>query len=105
MTSLDPAGDERTFDAVWEAQAFALAVALHERGLFSWPEWTSRVAAEESSADGYARWLAALERVIEDNDIADRPTLGRYREAWRRAAARTPHGVPIELEPCDFQRD
>ncbi|WP_051073739.1 hypothetical protein [Mycobacterium sp. JS623] len=60
-------------------------------------------AAEGSSSDGYARWLAALERVIEDNGIADPPMLGRYRDAWRRAAARTPHGVPIELQPCDFQ--
>jgi nitrile hydratase accessory protein len=105
MTSLNPAVDERTFDEVWEAQAFALAVALHERGLFSWPEWTARVAAEASSADGYARWLAALERLIEDNEIADESTLGRYRDAWRHAAARTPHGVPIELQPCDFQQE
>ena len=104
MTSVDPAGDERTFDEVWEAQAFALAVALHRRGLFTWPEWTARVAAEAPSAGGYGRWLAALERVIEDNYIADQSTLARYREAWRRAAARTPHGTPIELQQCDFRQ-
>ena len=26
----------------------------------------------------------------------------RTREAWRRAAHRTPHGLPIELQPQDF---
>ena len=25
----------------WEAQAFALALALHERGVFAWAEWTA----------------------------------------------------------------
>jgi nitrile hydratase accessory protein len=104
MTSLDPASDDRTFDEVWEAQAFALAVALHKRGLFSWPEWTARVAAEAPSASGYGQWLAALERVTEDKGVADQPTLARYREAWRCAAARTPHGLPIELHECDFYR-
>jgi hypothetical protein len=62
------------------------------------------VAAEAPSAEGYGRWLAALERVIEDNDIADLSTLVRYREAWRTAAARTPHGAPIELQPSDFRQ-
>lgn len=26
------------FRAPWEAQAFAMAVKLHERGIFTWPE-------------------------------------------------------------------
>mgnify|MGYP001952527059 CR=1 FL=1 len=28
--------------------------------------------------------------------------LERTREAWRRAADRTPHGSPIELRPTDY---
>ena len=30
-------------------------------------------------------------------------TLARYRHAWEHAAARTPHGTPIELAPEDFR--
>ena len=38
------------FAEPWQATAFALTVALHERGLFSWPEWAAtlgrHIAAE-----------------------------------------------------------
>jgi hypothetical protein len=27
------------FSAPWEAQAFAMTLALYERGIFTWPEW------------------------------------------------------------------
>ena len=33
--------DEPVFRAPWEAQAFAMAVTLHERGLFTWSEWAA----------------------------------------------------------------
>jgi type I restriction enzyme M protein len=36
--------------------------------------------------------------------VASAETLGRYRDAWDRAADRTPHGTPIELTPEDFNR-
>ena len=29
------------FRAPWEAQAFAMALALHEGGAFTWPEWAA----------------------------------------------------------------
>ena len=28
--------------------------------------------------------------------------MARYRDAWDRAAGRTPHGKPIELSPDDL---
>ena len=34
--------DGPVFREPWEAQAFAMAVSLHERGLFTWPEWAPR---------------------------------------------------------------
>jgi hypothetical protein len=34
--------------------------------------------------------------------VTDAATLGRYADAWGRAADRTPHGTPIELRPSDF---
>jgi nitrile hydratase accessory protein len=104
--------EDPVFAAPWEAQAFALAVALHERGVFSWPEWAAVLAEEirRAQAGGdpdtgetyYRHWLAALERLVVDKGVADAATLGRYADAWGRAAARTPHGTPIELDPVDF---
>jgi nitrile hydratase accessory protein len=100
------------FREPWEAQAFALAVALHERGVFSWPEWAdtigdeirqAQIAGDPDSGDTYYRhWLAALERIVVAKRVTDPATLSRYRDAWDRAADRTPHGRPIELGAGDF---
>lgn len=104
--------DGPVFREPWEAQAFALTVALHERGLFSWPQWTAALAEETQraqaagEADGgegsYLPWLAALERLLADRGVADRETLERYADAWERAAQRTPHGQAIELRGEDL---
>ncbi len=100
------------FREPWEAQAFAMALALHERGLFTWPEWAATLAEEIKRAQAggdpdrgetyYHHWLAALERLVSEKGIANPQTLTRYRDAWARAAGRTPHGMPIELSPDDF---
>jgi nitrile hydratase accessory protein len=92
------------FAAPWQAQAFALTVQLHARGLFTWAEWAETLAAEIRAAgsadDGsryYEFWLAALEKLVAARGAADPDTLSERAEAWRRAAAATPHGRPIEL--------
>jgi len=100
------------FRAPWEAQAFALALALNERGLFSWGEWAAVLADEIRRAQAlgdpdtgetyYWHWLAALERIVAEKGVASRDTLARYRDAWGHAADRTPHGMPVELKPDDF---
>jgi nitrile hydratase accessory protein len=100
------------FREPWEAEAFAMAVALHERGLFAWSEWTAALADEinRAQAEGdpdtgetyYRHWLAALERIVAERGITDAASLARYRDAWDRAADRTPHGTPIVLQPEDF---
>jgi nitrile hydratase accessory protein len=100
------------FREPWEAQAFAMALALHKQGLFTWREWASTLAEEIKRAQAagdpdtgdtyYRHWLAALERLVAEKGIADPGGLMRYREAWDRAAQRTPHGQPIELQPDDF---
>ena len=104
--------DGPVFREPWEAQAFALAVALNERGLFTWPEWAAMLSAEIKRAQEkgdpdtgetyYHHWLAALERMVAAKGITDAEMLTRYHDAWDRAADRTPHGLPIELRPEDF---
>lgn len=66
---------ELVFEAPWQSRAFGLAVALHERGLFEWSAF-SRALAEEIGAAGaddgsryYERWLAALERLLQERGV------------------------------------
>ena len=39
-------GDQPVFNAPWEAQAFAMTLALHERGMFDWNEWAASLIGE-----------------------------------------------------------
>ena len=108
------AADEPVFGAPWQAQAFALVLQLHERGLFTWPEWTAALSAriDRARAAGdpdrgdtyYAHWLAALEDLVQEKVAGSAAELQRYATAWDRAAHRTPHGTPIVLQPGDFPR-
>jgi len=41
---------EPVFREPWEAQAFAMALALHERGVFTWAQWATALAEEIRSA-------------------------------------------------------
>jgi nitrile hydratase accessory protein len=101
------------FREPWEAQAFAMALALHERGLFTWQEWAATLAEEikraqasgdpDSGETYYRHWLNALERLVAAKGVTDATALARYRDAWDRAADRTPHGTPIELKAEDFR--
>jgi nitrile hydratase accessory protein len=125
--TLDPSAARRAADALpgiprddggpvfrepWEAQAFSMALALHQRGVFTWPEWAAALADEIKRAQAggdpdtgdtyYRHWLATLERLVAEKGITSSRTLARYRDAWDRAADRTPHGTPIELRPDDF---
>ncbi len=100
------------FREPWEAQAFAMALALHDKGIFTWPEWAATLGEEikRAQADGdpdtgetyYRHWLNALERLVAEKGVTTRENLGRYAQAWDHAADRTPHGKPIELKPEDF---
>lgn len=113
VASIPRDADGPVFREPWEAQAFAMAVALHERGLFAWNEWATILASEikRAQAEGdpdtgetyYRHWLAALECIVADKGVTDSQTLTRYRDAWGRAATRTPHGAPIMLNSEDIE--
>jgi nitrile hydratase accessory protein len=104
--------DGPVFREPWEAQAFAMAVSLHERGLFTWSEWAKTLGEEIKKAQAagdpdtgetyYRHWLATLERIVTARGLADAQILARTRDAWHRASIRTPHGDPIELQAGDF---
>ena len=104
--------DGPVFREPWEAQAFAMALSLHERGLFTWKEWAAALAEEikiaQASGDPdtgttyYRHWLATLEKLVAAKGVATLEIQHRYRDAWDHAADRTPHGSPIVLRPDDF---
>jgi nitrile hydratase accessory protein len=101
-------GDGPVFADAWEAQAFAMAVMLHEKGIFTWPEWAVALADEIKSAQAsgdpdlgdtyYQHWLRALERLVADKGLASAEALRDTAQAWEEAAKATPHGQPIVLD-------
>src|SRR5262249_27727136 len=103
--AIDPAAARRAREAVpgipcdaegpvfrepWEAQAFAMTLALHERGLFTWPQWAATLGDEIRRAQAagdpdtgetyYRHWLNALERMVAAKELADAQMLARYRD-------------------------
>jgi nitrile hydratase accessory protein len=92
---------ERVFDAPWQAEAFAVTVALNEAGHLAWPEWAEYLsqALREAGLDNgepltpmhssegneayYRAWLVALERVVRDRNWVGPLQLGARREAIR----------------------
>jgi nitrile hydratase accessory protein len=102
------------FKEPWEAQAFAMTLALYDKGLFAWSEWAAMLgetikAAQaagdpDTGATYYSHWLATLERMVAVKSVSTPSDLATYRDAWEKAAARTPHGQPIDLQARDFAR-
>lgn len=92
--------DGPVFAEPWEAQAFAMAVKLHEAGVFSWVEWAEMLgAALKAQPDRpyYENWLAALEQLSEAKGVITEPERLQRIAEWERAASATPHGQPIML--------
>lgn len=101
------------FRAPWEAHAFAMALALYQKGLFAWSEWAAMLADEIKKAQAagdpdtgetyYYHWLATLERMVAEKGLTSPQALSQHYDAWEHAMHRTPHGKPIELKPEDFK--
>ena len=95
------------FAEPWQAQAFAIAVNLSEKGYFTWKEWAAALADELKAAadrgepdDGshyYEHWLTALERMVASKGLSDPSALIERKKAWADAYRHTPHGKPVEL--------
>ena len=112
VASIPRTAEGPVFREPWEAQAFALAVSLHERGAFTWTEWATTLGEEIKKAQVagdpdtgetyYHHWLNTLERIVAAKGLTDAQQLARTRDAWEHACERTSHGTPIELKPSDF---
>ena len=104
-----PRDDEGSpvFREPWQAQAFAMAVRLHEAGHFTWTEWAAALAEQIQAAQAagdpdlgdtyYQHWLSALERLVAAKGLVSSDELSRRKDEWAEAARATPHGSPIEL--------
>lgn len=97
--------DPKPFREPWEAQAFAMVVGLHEKGVFDWTDWAASLSRQlhrdDAAADGsdyYTCWVRALEDLLEKRAIAAPTEIDHLQEAWQRAAEATPHGRPIVLQ-------
>jgi nitrile hydratase accessory protein len=92
-------GDGPVFAELWQAQVFALALQLHERGVFTWAEWSTALANEIKDRGGeyYECWLAALEALMERKGLMTQRERETRIDEWDRAAQATPHGQPIVL--------
>jgi len=86
------------FREPWEAQAFAMAVKLHEARLFTWTEWAQALAEEIKAAQAkgdpdlgntyYRHWLAALERLVAQKGVVAPQEIDA-----RAAALSVPHAA------------
>ena len=74
LPGIPMAADGPVFNEPWEARAFAMTVALHERGVFTWPQWAEALARQIDRARAagdadlgdtyYQHWLRALESLV-----------------------------------------
>jgi len=96
---------EPAFAEPWQAEAFAMTVQLHEKGVFSWSEWAEVLSQElykpgrrADAGDYYDCWVAALSRLLTELSITSTAQLESLTAQWQQAAEATPHGEPIRLE-------
>ena len=94
--------DGPVFSEPWEASAFALAVELHQNGVFGWSEWSETLGSLIKDADDskpyYELWLNALETIISQKALMADDDISQRKKEWQAALLATPHGKPIELK-------
>lgn len=98
---------ECPFAEPWQAEVFALTVALSEAGLFTWPNWTEAFGATlkrhgaaralDGNADYYAAWLETLEALLDGKGLAPKPLAAEMRDRWEAVYLSTPHGKPVRI--------
>ena len=90
------------FEEPWQAQLFALTVALNEAGHLPWPDWAAafavrRARGAQDASDYWHHWAETLAEEVARRGIAGAGEIAALARAWQRAAHATPHGAPVEL--------
>lgn len=88
-----PESTAAAFAEPWQAQLFAITLAMNEAGHFTWPEWVgylsqairdAQAAGDPDLGDTYwLHWLNALERLLQEKELAGPLQLAAHREAIR----------------------
>jgi hypothetical protein len=95
---------EAPFEEPWQAQLFALTVALNEAGISPGANGrrSSARACKGVGAEHYWDiWSEALVALLEAKGIAAASDVLALTERWQAAARATPHGKPILLSAAD----
>jgi len=88
-------------------------VALHDRGLFSWPEWNRELVGVIARSDGARSegagghdghrhpedWVTALESLLAKKAVTTADEVVQMTGAWATAYRETPHGQPVVIKP------
>lgn len=96
---------EAPFDEPWQAQLFAMTVALNETGAFTWSDWAAAFGprVQDASADAYWNiWSETLVALLDAAGIAGTNEIRALTERWQAAARNTPHGQPILLSAAEL---
>lgn len=85
-------GGNLSFDAPWQARAFATVVTLYRQGFFEWNEFQARLIEAIESADTaddediedvyYHHWLEAAEQLLHDKGVLRGDVLNRRIEEF-----------------------
>jgi hypothetical protein len=95
---------EAPFEEPWQAQIFALTVALNEAASSPGPNGrrSSARACKGVGAEQYWEiWSEALVALLEARASPPRRRYLALTERWQAAARATPHGKPILLSAAD----
>ena len=102
------AESEPVFTEPWQAQAFAMALALLQNKAFTWSEWADTLGGEIAGAaehgiaeDGsgyYELWLRALEQLVTAKQLSNQQELSQLKQSWKNAYDTTPHGHPVVIK-------
>lgn len=94
------------FAEPWQADAFAMVVALTDARVFTAAEWSDALGAAIQAAGKagdpdlgdtyYHHWVAALESLCVTRAEIATAAIDECQHDWRRAYENTPHGQPVE---------
>ena len=100
---VNPAGQPQpAFQTPWQAQAFAMVVALRRSGQLGGQEGANLFGREIASHPESEACRDEQSSLVTQRGMTDAQSLERYQRGWERAIRRTPHGKPIKLESGDL---